>query len=198
MVIKTVYFLSSSLKYFKVCIQQTSSARQEEGFAQWNCHFTSHLSTKGKMIEYSCYELGLSVVTGPLIFCIYFFYFKEIPDAPPNPNAFPEQAGWRKYISIKRDYCIQSNWKILNQLWNSMMNIFLQFVIMLWIFCLHLMFLQHAEIKMIEIMANCERSYLVCNVTKNAKKHIQKCNQKMKRITFLLQRKVRVIKKKQV
>ena len=34
--------------------------------------------------------------------------------------------------------------------------------------------LQHTEIKMIEIMANCERSYLVCNVTKNAKKHIQK------------------------
>ena len=60
------------------------------------------------------------------------------------------------------------------------------------------MFLQHAEIKMIEIMANCERSYLVCNVTKNAKKDIQKCNQKMKRITFLLQRKVHVIKKKQV
>ena len=29
------------------------------------------------------------------------------------------------------------------------------------------------EIKMIEIMANYERSYLVCNVTKNAKKHIQ-------------------------
>lgn len=58
--------------------------------------------------------------------------------------------------------------------------------------------LQHTEIKMIEIMANCERSYLVCNVTKNAKKHIQKCNQKMKRIAFLLQRKVHVIKKKQV
>ena len=34
--------------------------------------------------------------------------------------------------------------------------------------------LQHTEIKMIEIMANCERSYLVCNVTKNSKKHIQK------------------------
>ena len=33
--------------------------------------------------------------------------------------------------------------------------------------------LQHTEIKMIEIMANYERSYLVCNVTKNAKKHIQ-------------------------
>ena len=47
-------------------------------------------------------------------------------------------------------------------------------------------------------MTNCERSYLVCNVTKNAKKHIQKCNQKMKRIAFLLQRKVHVIKKKQV
>ena len=33
--------------------------------------------------------------------------------------------------------------------------------------------LQHTEIKMIEIMANYERSYLICNVTKNAKKHIQ-------------------------
>ena len=33
--------------------------------------------------------------------------------------------------------------------------------------------LQHTEIKMIEIMANYERSCVVCNVMKNAKKHIQ-------------------------
>ena len=47
--------------------------------------------------------LGLSVLTDP--FCIHF-YFKEIPDVPPNPNDFPEQTGWRKYISIKRDLSV--------------------------------------------------------------------------------------------
>ena len=47
--------------------------------------------------------LGLSVLTDP--FCIYS-YFKEIPDVPPNPNDFPEQTGWRKYISIKRDLSV--------------------------------------------------------------------------------------------
>ena len=52
--------------------------------------------------------LGLSVLTDPWTFCISFL-FKEIPDVPPNPNDFPEQTGWRKYISIKRDKCIQSN-----------------------------------------------------------------------------------------
>ena len=61
-----------------------------------------------------------------------------------------------------------------------MMNIFLQVVIAQQIFCLHLMFLkyfktvfQDTEKKMIEIMEKSERSYLVCNVTKNTKKHIQ-------------------------
>ena len=61
-----------------------------------------------------------------------------------------------------------------------MMNIFLQVVITQQIFCLHLMFLkghktifQDTEKKMIEIMEKSERSYLVCNVTKNTKKHIQ-------------------------
>ena len=32
---------------------------------------------------------------------------------------------WRKYISMKRDWCLQSNWKILSELWDSMVNIFL-------------------------------------------------------------------------
>ena len=61
-----------------------------------------------------------------------------------------------------------------------MMKIFLQVVITQQIFCLHLMFLkgfktifQDTEKKMIEIMEKSERSYLVCNVTKNTKKHIQ-------------------------
>ena len=61
-----------------------------------------------------------------------------------------------------------------------MMNIFLQVVIAQKIFCLHLMFLkcfktifQDTEKKVIEIMEKSERSYLVCNVTKNTKKHIQ-------------------------
>ena len=47
-------------------------------------------------------------------------------------------------------------------------------------FYLHLMSLkgfktlsQDTEKKMIKIKAKSERSYLVCNVTKNAKKHIQ-------------------------
>ena len=60
-----------------------------------------------------------------------------------------------------------------------MINIFLQFVIMQQIFSLHLMFLKgfktnlrDTEKKMIE-MEKSEKSYLVCNVTKNAKKHIQ-------------------------
>ena len=57
---------------------------------------------------------------------------------------------------------------------------FSQFVIKQEIFCLHLMSLkyfktiiQDTEKKMIEIMEKSERSYLVCNVTKNTKKHIQ-------------------------
>ena len=57
---------------------------------------------------------------------------------------------------------------------------FSQFVITQEIFCLHLMRLkgfktifQDTEKKMIEIMVKSERSYLVCNVTKRAKKHIQ-------------------------
>ena len=61
-----------------------------------------------------------------------------------------------------------------------MMNIFLQVVITQEIFCLHLRSLkcfktifQDTEKKMIEIMEKSERSYLVCNVTKNTKKHIQ-------------------------
>ena len=61
-----------------------------------------------------------------------------------------------------------------------MMNIFLQVVITQQIFWLHLMFLkcfktifQDTEQKMIEIMEKSERSYLVCNVTKNTKKQIQ-------------------------
>ena len=35
---------------------------------------------------------------------------------------------------------------------------------------------QDTEKKMIEIMEKSERSYLVCNVTKNTKKHIQLCH----------------------
>ena len=62
-----------------------------------------------------------------------------------------------------------------------MMNIFLQFVITQQIFCLPLMSLkcfktifQDTEKKVIEINnGKNERSYLVCNVTKNTKKHIQ-------------------------
>ena len=57
--------------------------------------------------RYSCYVLGLSVLTDPLNF-FFSFYNKKNPDVPPNPNDFPEQIGWRKYISIKRD-CVQSN-----------------------------------------------------------------------------------------
>ena len=60
---------------------------------------------------------------------------------------------------------------------------FSQFVIMQQISCLHLMSLkcfktifQDTEKKMIEIMEKSERSYLVCNVTKNTKKHIQLYN----------------------
>ena len=37
---------------------------------------------------------------------VFTFYFKEIPDVPPNPNDFPEQTGWRKYISIKGDLSV--------------------------------------------------------------------------------------------
>ena len=37
---------------------------------------------------------------------VFTFYFKEIPDVPPNPNDFPEQTGWRKYISIQRDLSV--------------------------------------------------------------------------------------------
>ena len=37
----------------------------------------------------------------------------------------------------------------------------------------HKTIFQDTEKKMIEIMEKSERSYLVCNVTKNAKKHIQ-------------------------
>ena len=51
--------------------------------------------------------LGLSVLTDPLKF-FFSFYNKKNPDVPPNPNDFPEQIGWKKYISIKRD-CVQSN-----------------------------------------------------------------------------------------
>ena len=61
-----------------------------------------------------------------------------------------------------------------------MMNIFLQVVITQQIFCLHLMSLkcfktifQDTVKKVIEIMEKSERSYLVCNETKNTKKHIQ-------------------------
>ena len=57
---------------------------------------------------------------------------------------------------------------------------FSQFVIMQQISGLHLMSLkcfktifQDTEKKMIEIMEKSERSYLVCNVTKNTKRHTQ-------------------------
>ena len=51
--------------------------------------------------------VGLSVLTDPLKF-FFSLYNKENPDLPPNPNDFPEQTGWKKYISIKRD-SLQSN-----------------------------------------------------------------------------------------
>ena len=109
------------------------------------------------------------------------FYFMEILDVPLNPKDFLEQTGWRKYISIKRDlsvyHLIEKYWISCEILWWTFS---LQFVITQEIFCLHLMSLkcfktifQDTEKKMIEIMKKSERSYLVCNVTKNIKKHIQ-------------------------
>ena len=117
---------------------------------------------------------------------VFTFYFKEIPDVPPNPNDFPEQTGWRKYISIQRDlsvyHLIEKYWISSEIPWwtFSYNNIIILFVITQQIFCLHLMSLkcfktifQDTEKKMIEIMEKNERSYLDCNVTKNTKKHIQ-------------------------
>ena len=49
--------------------------------------------------------LGLSGLTDPLKF-FFSFYNKENPDVPPNPNVFPKQTGWKKYISIKRDLSV--------------------------------------------------------------------------------------------
>lgn len=34
---------------------------------------------------------------------LYYKPSLEIPDVPPEPKDLPEQTGWRKYISIKKN-----------------------------------------------------------------------------------------------
>ena len=38
-----------------------------------------------------------------LIIIIIVIPEQEIPDVPLNPKDLPEQTGWRKFISIKKD-----------------------------------------------------------------------------------------------
>ena len=52
--------------------------------------------------RYSCYELGLFVLAGPSSFCIYFSSTVN-HNVPPDSKDLPEQTGWRKYVSLKRD-----------------------------------------------------------------------------------------------
>ena len=123
MVTKTFYFLSNSSKYFKICTTTDFFSKTRVMFCLMKLQLYISSLTKRKMIDTIVMSLGC-LCSLTLWHFVCTFYFKEIPDVPPNPKDFPEKTGWRKYISMKRDKWIQSNWKILNQLWDSMINLF--------------------------------------------------------------------------
>ena len=115
--------------------------------------------TNRKMIDTVVMCLGCLCSLTLLTFYIYFLFYGNFRCTTKSKGLSRTNRMEKIYFHKKRLKCIPSNWKILNQLWNSMMNIFLQFVITQQIFCLHLMSLkcfktifQDTEKKMIEIM----------------------------------------------